>query len=495
MDDTLNKTPQGGAGNPSGDDHLDAEALYTRGMAHYRRREWQRAMEYFVRLKALEANRPGIDALLDELDWFIQLQAMGPEGQSAEADAAGGRQPAEPDVREVSPPRPKTKPLQRRFKWRWLIWPLALIAIAAGVVLLIQVQQPDPIEALYNRAQAKMTVGDYEGAIQIYEEILERDPSHKGAQFALEKARRQSNLGLLYQNAQTYIANEQWDLASAELKKILEIDSSYMDASILAQTVERRKTVSDLFKEGVAYFQGSEWGKAIDRLERARSLDATYKESELRSTLFNAYVNESKRLLDDLGSQAAEVRSAIQNLSSALTLQPQSQAIADIKRDAEAYLAGMVAYGNGEFDLAVARFKNLYDSDNEYVIRNAAQWLYDTYIARGDAYRDGGRYTEALAQYQQAQAIEGVDTGTAEQRVEEIFTQYATRTPTVTPTPTATPTRVPTKTPVPPTATKVPPTLPPPPTQAPPTNTPRPPTPTVAPTDTPVPPTPTRPPH
>jgi len=495
MDDTLNKTPQGSAGNPSGDDHLDAEALYARGMAHYRRREWQRAMEYFVRLKALEPNRPGIDALLDELDWFIQLQAMGPEGQSAEADAIAGRPSAEPDVREVVAPRPKAKPAVRRFKWRWLLWPLALIAVAAVAFWVIQYQQPDPIDALYNRAQARMSVGDYEGAIRIYEEILERDPSHRNAQFGLEKARRQSNLGLLYQNAKTYIANEQWDLASAELKKILEIDSSYMDASVLAQTVERRKSVSDLYKEGQAYFRGSEWGMAIDRLERARSMDSTYNERELRAMLFDAYENEAKRLLDDLGSQAADIRRAIQHLSSALTLQPQNQNIADIKRDAEAYLAGILAYGNGEFDLAVARFKNLYDSKNEYVIRNAAEWLYDTYIARGDIYRDGGRYTEALAQYRLAQALVGVNTETANQRVEEIFTQYATPTPTVTSTPTATSTRTPTRTRVPPTATTAPPTQPPTQQPPPPTNTPRPPTPTVAATNTPVPPTPTRPPR
>jgi tetratricopeptide (TPR) repeat protein len=464
-------------------------------MAHYRRREWQRAMEYFVRLKALEPNRPGIDALLDELDWFIQLQAMGPEGQTPHTEGVGERQAVEPDVREVSPPRPKKKPVVRRFKLRWLLWPLALIAVAAGIYWFIQYQQPDPIEVLYNRAQARMSVGDYEGAIQIYEEILERDPSHRNAQFGLERARRQSNLSLLYENAKTYIANEQWDLASAELKRILEIDSGYLDTGTLAQTVERMKTVSDLYKEGQAYFQDAEWGKAIDRLERARSMDSTYKERELRAMLFTAYENEAKRLLEDAGSQAADIRRAIQHLSSALTLQPQNQQIVDIKRDAEAYLAGIVAFDNDEFDLAIARFRSLYDSRNEYVIRHAAQRLFDTFIVRGDVYRDSGRYTEALAQYYQAQNLEGVDTEVAKQRVELIFTLYATPTPTVTPTPTATNTPTRTRTRVPPTFTPVPPTLPP--TQPPPpaTYTPRPPTATVPPTNTPVPPTPTRPPR
>ncbi len=488
MDDTLNKMAQGVEGDPNPDEQLDAEALYARGMAHYRRREWQRAMEYFVRLKAMEPNRPGIDALLDELDWFIQLQAMGPEGQAAEAETAQAGAAAEPEVREVAPRPPKARRAPIRFNWRVLIWPLVLLVVAFGAYLIFKTQQPDPIDVLYNRAQAKMTVGDYEEAIQIYQQILERDPNHKGAQFGLDKARRLANLSLLYQNARTYIANEQWDLAWTELNKILEIDPGYSDASTLASFVERRKTVADLYKEGQTYYENGEWGKAIDRLERTRSLDATYNAQSVRKMLFESYVNEAKRLLDDPASQAADIRLAIQHLSSALTINPQESKTAAIKSDAESYLAGLVAFSNGEFDLAQARFSRLYTSQGEYPIRNAATWLYKTYIARGDALKDGGRYTEALAQYRQALTVVGVDTAEAQARIEDILTNYATPTPTATPTRTPTRTRAPTNTPVPPTATPVPPTQAPPPI-VPPTKTPAPPTPT------PVPPTPTRPPR
>jgi len=483
MDDTLNRMAQEMEGDPNPDEQLDAEALYARGMAHYRRREWQRAMEYFVRLKALEPNRPGIDALLDELDWFIQLQAMGPEGQAAEEETAPTGPVAEPDVREVAATPPKARRAPVRFNWRVLVWPLVLLLVAFGAYLVFKTQQPDPIDVLYNRAQAKMTVGDYEEAIQIYEQILERDPNHKGAQFGLDKARRLSNLSILYQNAKTYIANEQWDLAWAELNKILEIDPAYSDASTLASFVERRKTVVDLYKEGQTYYESGEWGKAIDRFERIRSLDTTFNAQSVRTMLFDSYVNEAKRLLDDPASRAADIRLAIQHLSSALTINPQAGSVAAIKSDAESYLAGLVAFENGELDLAHARFSKLYAATGEYTIRNAAYWLYKTDIARGDAFRDSGRYTDALAQYRQAQTVAGVDTSEAQARIADILTNYATPTPTATPTRTPTRTRAPTNTPVPPTATPVPPTQPPPPP------------PTKPPTPTPIPPTPTRPPR
>lgn len=495
MDDTLNTKAQGVERDPDPDEQPDAETLYAQGMAHYRRREWQRAMEYFVRLKALQPNRPGIDALLDELDWFIQLQAMGPEAQAAEAGTAHGGVVPEPEVREVAPSLAKVRRTPVRFNWRVLIWPLVLLLIALGAYFVFKTQQPDPIDVLYNRAQAKMTVGDYEEAIQIYEQILERDPNHKGAQFGLDKARRLANLSLLYQNAKTYIANEQWDLAWAELNKILEIDPTYSDASTLASFVERRKTVVDLYKEGRTYYESGEWGKAIDRFERIRSLDATFNAQLVRNMLLGAYINEAKRLLDDPASQAADIRLAIQHLSSALTINPQASSVAAIKSDAESYLAGLVAFGNGEFDLAHARFSKLYAATGEYTIRNAGYWLYKTFIARGDALRDGGRYADALAQYRQAQGVVGVDTSEAREREADILANYATPTPTATPTRTPTRTRAPTNTPVPPTPTPIQPTqppAPPPPTVAP-TNTPVPPT--VAPTNTPIPPTPTRPPR
>jgi tetratricopeptide (TPR) repeat protein len=475
--DGLSKTPHDDALDPGNEGQLDSEALYTRGMAHYRRREWQRAMEYFVRLKSLEPNRPGIDALLDELDWFIQLQAMGPESQPAEAEAEAVSQVVEPEVREVPPPRVRTRPAGRWLKWQWVIFPLVIIALAVVAYVLFTLPQTDPIQVLYNQAQARMSVGDYEGAIQAFDEILARDPNHKGAQFGLEKARRQANLRTLYQNAKTYIANEQWELASAELNKILEIDPSYADASTLAETVESRRSITALYEEGKKYFQDGAWAMAIDRLLRVRDRDSLYEDANVRQMLYTAYVSEGVSLLADSNSGVSEIRKAIQHFSSALTLRPQNQEVADLKRDAEVYLAGYTAYESKEWDLAIARFKSLHQTKPDYAKGNLAKLLYGTYIHRGDAYRDAERFAEALADYRAAQKLGLADSSLAQGREQEILTKYFTPTPTATRTRTPTRTAAPTKTSAPATATPVV-TQPPPP---PPSNTPKPPTPTSGP--------------
>ncbi len=472
--DGVDKSPPGGAPEAQSEEQLDAEALYTRGMAHYRRREWQRAMEYFVRLKNLEPNRPGIDALLDELDWFIQLQAMEPGTQVVGEEGIEDVVPlVEPEVREVAPPRPEEEAPRRRFNWQWIVWPLLALAIGVGVYLLATYPQVDPVDALYNRAQARMSTGDYDGAIQAFEEILTLDPNHQGAQFGLEKARRLANLALLYQNARTYIANEQWELASLELTKILEIDPSYEDASDLAQTVERQKTLAELFAEGEDHFNKGEWAQAVHSFERVRTLDATYRADEVRTKLYAAYIEEGKALLAEKGDQSSEVREAISKFSSALTLDPQGDEATELKRNAEAYLPGLVAFEDGAWTLAIMRLEDLYESDPAYAGGHLAEVLYKTYISRGDAYRDSGRYTDALADYRMAQTIAVSDTSLAAAREEEIFAKYITPTPTPTNTPTPTRTPRPTRTPTPrPTNTPVPP---------PPTNTPVPPPPTKPP--------------
>lgn len=98
----------------------NADALYRQGMSYYRAREWGQARECFVRLRALDPERRGIDTLLAELDHFIRLDTVRPGVDSARP--APGPEPA--------PPAPAR---QRRL---WPLWVGLAVALLASVALL-----------------------------------------------------------------------------------------------------------------------------------------------------------------------------------------------------------------------------------------------------------------------------------------------------------------------------------------------------------------------
>ena len=134
-----------------------AEALYYEGMAAYQHRNWEEALARFTRLKELQPSRPGLDALLDEARWFLQLQAAAPGAETvarSEAGLADGR-----EASAITPPA--------RFGIRnWQSWGLILLGvIGITALLLIALQGRLPwtnaaereAQELYNRGQARLT--------------------------------------------------------------------------------------------------------------------------------------------------------------------------------------------------------------------------------------------------------------------------------------------------------------------------------------------------
>ena len=185
-----------------------AENLYAEGMAYYQRRQWRQALAAFSRLQELQPRRPGIAALLDEINWFIELEEMNPEQPQNPANAA-------------APPR-----------LRWLPWVISLLILVTAVVVIFLVagdrlfgfpgRQPDPgLIELYNEGQSQLAIGNYDGAIAAFESILQRDPEDIAAQTGLKQARQLKEMAEKYKSAQEAIQNEDWEAAKADLESIV----------------------------------------------------------------------------------------------------------------------------------------------------------------------------------------------------------------------------------------------------------------------------------
>ena len=453
-----------------------AENLYAEGMAYYQQRQWRQALAAFSRLQKLQPQRPGLAALLDEINWFIELEEMTPEQPQKPANAG-------------APPH-----------LRWLPWAISLfILITAAVVVLLVAgdrllgfpgRQPDPgLIELYNEGQSQLAIGNYDGAIAAFESILERDPKDIAAQTGLKQARQLREMAEKYKSAAEAIESEDWDAARTNLEAIVAQYPAYEDASQLLDYVTHQQELDALFEQAVAAYNANQWADAITLFENIQQQDDTFRTDALKESLFISYLEEGERLIDELDARADTVRQALQHFNAALTIHPDNQRAAQNRRYANFYLTALLAIQREDWQQAIQSLENIYEANPVYAGGRAACLLYQSYVALAKSDMKEGKYARALRYVDKALSVEPAcgDQQDAVSLRDRLLlalatatptpTATATTTPTATPTPTSTPTRPPTATP---TATPTPPP-PPTPTPAPP------PTPTPAPPPTPTP--------
>ena len=268
--------------NPEGSEMQEsADELYTRGMAHYRRREWQDAKRSFQRLKSVAPERRGVDALLNEVDLFLQLEAMQPARTEEEARGQAVQPAEEEPVEEVRPPLPR-KPkraarpssTRRKSPWSAILIILALLMIAfailyatGGLDSLLGSQRQARVQILVNQGRAALNVGDYDRAVEVFGEALALAPTSEEVKTWYAKAQRYQQLASLYEQADTEIAAQRWEPALERLERILAIDPTYRDTSTKVEYIKNRQTLDSRFIEAKAVFGSGKWEEAIKLLE------------------------------------------------------------------------------------------------------------------------------------------------------------------------------------------------------------------------------------
>jgi tetratricopeptide (TPR) repeat protein len=266
----------------------------------------------FSRLKELQPTRPGLDALLDEVRWFLQLQATAPHATSGSAEnGLGGAYSG--TVRQAG---------------RWPTW-LILIPVAVGLIalLLIAFQGRLPwstaergTQELYNRGQARLAVGDYEGAYAAFKKLLEVAPDDPEAQLGLVRAERQQTLAQGYAAAEAAIAEEDWDKAASELEKVLAVDANYAGAQAKADFISQRRRLAGLYSDGGRLYDLGRWEEAIAQFQKIRDLDASYRAEAVNEFLFTSYLNAGQALIASAAGGVASVQRAVDYFANALAI-------------------------------------------------------------------------------------------------------------------------------------------------------------------------------
>ncbi len=461
----------------------DADALYAQGMTHYRRREWQAAHELFARLKAVAPDRRGVDALLKEVDLFIQLEAMQPEQRQAVLEPS--EQPKVQRSALSAQPKPARSRSSRKMPWGVVIVVLALV-VAAAVVLyamgfldeFVGSQRQARVQVLVNQGRAAMNVGDYDRAVGVFSEALALAPNDDDIKTWYAKAQRFQQLASLYIQAEADVAVEDWDSALEKLQRIASMDPTYSDVGKKISLVKVQQTLQGEFVAAQQMLDEGNYGQAIRALEQLRDQDASFRLVEVRQALVFAYFRQGVELISNAGESLDIVGQAIQSFDRAILLSPNDAAAIEERRLADLYRQGYLFYTQSNWPQAALVLQQIYGLRPDYAEGRVVSMLCTSYLRLGDAYYGAGDLLQALLQYKNVLAMDGCDRVEAAVRERELnaILYPPTSTPTITPTitPTRTPTRTPTAVPTlpPPTITRPQPTSPPA-TAAPPTPRPR----------------------
>ncbi len=315
---------------------------------------------------------------------------------------------------------------------------MGLVGITALLLIALQDRLPWTNAAereapeLYNRGQARLTVGDYEGAQAAFQKLLELSPNDPEARLGLDRAERQQTLAQGYAAVEAAIAEEDWDTAAAELDKLLAIDSNYADVQIKADFVAQRRRLAGLYNDGSRLYDLGQWQNAIAQFEKIRKLDTSYRAEAVTEFLFICYLNAGQMLIEEANGAVAPVQQAIEYFSNALAIHPRNRPAADTRRLGSLYLDAARSLAEGNMTAAQSRLEALLAEAPTYANGVAAKQLYDLLVQQATAAVQTGDIPTAVAFYRQAQTLAVSDQTAASQG--EVYALSITPTPTPRPT-------------------------------------------------------------
>ncbi|MFH1085759.1 MAG: tetratricopeptide repeat protein [Chloroflexota bacterium] len=447
---------------------LDPDVLYEEGMAYYRRRRWREARACFVRVQDLQPNRRGVDALLRELDIFLQLETVeGMEG--APGAALAMEQAAEADL----PARPVAAPSGRRALLMVVIATLAALVIV-GVVFLVSsgrislVGAEQRLQRGLDRGTSQILTQRWEESLKTYRELAKTWPDNAEVAHGLN----QSKEGL-YQRALTHAASadvaesldQQADLigkATGTLRLVVEADPAYKDAASRLEALARRQEVLKLHGEAREYLARNAYSDAIRRLLDVRGYDPDYRPGTVSDELYQAYM---RRGTVDLGlasdgiqpasaakaeapqytvpeTSLASIRKAGRDFLKAMEERPKGEEAKKAQFLAANASQGFERYNDWAWQESVAALTKVYEGDAAYLDGKVAPILCDALIHDAQLAFQQGQKDRVAAVYATLVGLGRCRSDSVDKLVLQL-TPTATPTPTLTRTITATPTRTP----------------------------------------------------
>lgn len=216
-----------------------------------------------------------------------------------------------------------------------------------------------------------------------------------GGWFAYQSHRSQQ-AAMHYNRGVIYLNGGSWEVAIYEFDQALAINPGYKDAVAKRAEAQKQLELKSLLEKADDLYAEADWAACIEKLEQIRELDPSY--DRVGTKLFDAYHNYGQALVEE-----DQLSQAVEQFDKALKLNPESSEV-QAKRDLiTAYLKGVAAYNNGQWEDAIESLAKVYDSQADF--KKTQELLYTAYVRRGQELVEAGSIEEGNACCEQALKI------------------------------------------------------------------------------------------
>jgi tetratricopeptide (TPR) repeat protein len=287
---------------PDIDDERDRKVkqFYNKGLAAYYLKEWDKSVTYFKAVLEVHPDHQEAASKLEEAQQQARLNELYDQAQLALETEDWGK--ALIALETLTAENPDFKDAISLFEYA---------------------SRQKKLSDMYEEARQLHNAQEWQAVVSVFSEINALDPDYPDQEGFLASAQKQvilleqrRKLEKLYSSALEAMETADWDGAHQLFIQVMEIDSSYEDAQRLSklaeEEIQRQESahqqallIASLYQEAIDYYNAGDWGVALSKLDEILRLDPDFSDPDDIRTRAQTRAQEEQRLADQF-SQALE---------------------------------------------------------------------------------------------------------------------------------------------------------------------------------------------
>jgi tetratricopeptide (TPR) repeat protein len=227
----------------------------------------------------------------------------------------------------------------------------------------------------------------------------------------------------VYREAQAALEAGNWERAIELLDSLLAKYPNATDAAELRQQALAQQSLDQSFLQARAAYEQHNWDDAIALLNRLRETDASFRAAEVQTILCDAYLQRGRTGIAGYteASGIASIEATLKDFDAARAICPDNVSLSVQQSHAQSFLHAVEARAESDNKTVIQELSPIVADESDYAGGSARRLLYRALVERGDDRRQADDLMGALADYEQALALDENDSLDAAARREQVL--------------------------------------------------------------------------